>query len=72
MIKIDLPLDDATILKLKVGDLVGINGIMVTGRDAAHARRAGNRHAQPRDDGAAHLEALHAQPPPGPFPALPP
>ncbi|OGO28321.1 MAG: fumarate hydrolyase [Chloroflexi bacterium RBG_16_54_18] len=36
MIKIDLPLDDATILKLKVGDLVGINGIMVTGRDAAH------------------------------------
>ncbi len=23
MIKIDLPLDDATILKLKVGDLVG-------------------------------------------------
>ncbi len=36
MIKIDLPLDDATILKLKVGDLVGLNGIMVTGRDAAH------------------------------------
>lgn len=36
MLNIELPLDGATVRKLKVGDLVSLNGIMVTGRDAAH------------------------------------
>lgn len=37
MIKITLPVDEATIRSLKVGDEVSIYGTMVTGRDAAHA-----------------------------------
>jgi len=37
MIKINLPTDEAKIRSLKVGDEVSIDGIMVTGRDAAHS-----------------------------------
>ncbi len=37
MIKIKLPVDEATIRSLKVGDEVSISGVMVTGRDAAHS-----------------------------------
>lgn len=36
MLKLDLPLNDTAVRELKVGDLVGLNGVMVTGRDAAH------------------------------------
>lgn len=36
MIKINLPVSEAEIRKLKVGDEVSLNGIMLTGRDSAH------------------------------------
>lgn len=38
MIKITTPLDEATARSLKAGDQVLINGIIYTGRDAAHKR----------------------------------
>lgn len=37
MIKINLPVSEAEIRNLKMGDEVSLNGIMVTGRDAAHS-----------------------------------
>lgn len=37
-IKINTPLDDAIVLKLKAGDSVKISGYIYTGRDAAHKR----------------------------------
>ena len=37
-IRIITPLDDATVTRLKSGDNVLINGIIYTGRDAAHKR----------------------------------
>ncbi|MCP4676753.1 MAG: fumarate hydrolyase [Deltaproteobacteria bacterium] len=36
MIRIDLPADEATIRKLKVGDEIELYGTVVTARDAAH------------------------------------
>lgn len=36
MLKVSIPIDDETILGLKVGDPVLLSGTMVTGRDAAH------------------------------------
>ena len=36
MIKINLPVSEADIRNLKVGDEVSLNGIMLTGRDSAH------------------------------------
>lgn len=36
MIRIDLPVSEKEIRKLKVGDEVSIHGVMVTARDAAH------------------------------------
>ena len=36
MIKINLPVSEADIRKLKMGDEVLLNGIMLTGRDSAH------------------------------------
>ena len=36
MIKINLPASEADIRKLKMGDEVSLNGIMLTGRDSAH------------------------------------
>jgi fumarate hydratase, class I len=36
-IRLEAPLSDATVRALKVGDVVLINGPMVTGRDAAHS-----------------------------------
>ena len=36
MIRLDLPIDAATIRTLKIGDEVLISGVMVTARDAAH------------------------------------
>lgn len=36
MIKLQLPLTEEDVRQLKVGDEVALNGIMVTGRDAAH------------------------------------
>jgi len=36
MIKINLPISEADIRKLKMGDEVSLNGIMLTGRDSAH------------------------------------
>ena len=36
MIKLNLPVSEEEIRKLKMGDEVSLNGIMVTGRDAAH------------------------------------
>jgi fumarate hydratase subunit beta len=37
-LKIQLPLDEETILSLKAGDIVYLSGSMITGRDAAHQR----------------------------------
>jgi len=37
MHRIDLPTDEATVRALKCGDLVEVHGVMVTGRDVAHA-----------------------------------
>lgn len=37
MIKLQLPITEQDIRKLKMGDEVSLTGIMVTGRDAAHA-----------------------------------
>ncbi|WP_312832887.1 Fe-S-containing hydro-lyase [Sedimentibacter saalensis] len=37
---VNLPLDDETVSDLKAGDRVLLNGIMYTGRDAAHKRIA--------------------------------
>ncbi|MBC8174438.1 MAG: fumarate hydratase C-terminal domain-containing protein [Candidatus Marinimicrobia bacterium] len=37
MIKLQLPVTEQDIRKLKMGDEVSLTGIMVTGRDAAHA-----------------------------------
>lgn len=36
MIKLNLPVSEGEIRKLKMGDEVSLNGIMVTGRDSAH------------------------------------
>jgi fumarate hydratase class I len=36
MIKLTMPIADEDIRKLKVGDTVSLNGIMLTGRDAVH------------------------------------
>ena len=36
--KVQLPLDEETILSLKAGDSVLLTGTMITGRDAAHQR----------------------------------
>ncbi len=36
MIRIDLPVAEEPIRKLKVGDEVGVYGVMITARDAAH------------------------------------
>lgn len=36
MRSLNMPLSDETVLSLKVGDPVLLNGIMITGRDAAH------------------------------------
>lgn len=36
MIEIELPTDDATMRKLRVGDEVALNGVIVTARDRAH------------------------------------
>lgn len=36
MIKLNLPVSEAEIRKLKMGDEVSLNGIMLTGRDSAH------------------------------------
>ena len=36
MIEIKLPVDEQTIRKLNVGDVVSITGVMMTARDAAH------------------------------------
>ncbi|MBU0529683.1 fumarate hydratase C-terminal domain-containing protein [bacterium] len=36
MIKINLPVSEADIRKLKMGDEVSLNGVMLTGRDSAH------------------------------------
>ena len=36
MIKVNLPVSEADIRKLKMGDEVSLNGIMLTGRDSAH------------------------------------
>lgn len=37
MIKLQLPVSEEEVRKLKVGDEVSLNGIMVLGRDNAHA-----------------------------------
>ena len=36
MIKLQLPVSEAAIRELKIGDEVAISGLMVTARDAAH------------------------------------
>ena len=36
--KIQLPLDEETILSLHAGDTVLLSGSLITGRDAAHQR----------------------------------
>ncbi len=36
MVKLSIPLSDEAIRSLKVGDTVGLSGVMVTGRDTAH------------------------------------
>jgi len=37
-LKIQLPLDEMTVLSLKAGDMVFLSGTLITGRDAAHQR----------------------------------
>jgi len=37
MLKINLPVNESEIRKLEVGDEVSLNGVLITGRDAAHA-----------------------------------
>ncbi len=49
MIKLQLPISEEAIRELKVGDEVAISGIMVTGRDAAHAWMVEERPDEIRD-----------------------
>ncbi|RMF09143.1 MAG: fumarate hydrolyase, partial [Candidatus Neomarinimicrobiota bacterium] len=49
MIKLTLPVDEATIRTLKAGDEVSIWGTMVTGRDTAHAWMIRERPDEVRD-----------------------
>ena len=36
MIKLEIPITDAEIMKLRVGDVVGLNGVILTARDQTH------------------------------------
>lgn len=38
VIKLHTPLTDEDVMKLKAGDIVSLNGVIYTGRDAAHKR----------------------------------
>ena len=49
MIKIDLPVSEADIRKLKMGDEVSLNGIMLTGRDSAHTWLLNDKPAEVRE-----------------------
>ncbi len=49
MIKINLPVSEAEIRKLKVGDEVSLNGIMLTGRDEAHSWMINDKPDEIRD-----------------------
>ncbi len=49
MIKINLPVSEVEIRKLKVGDEVSLNGIMLTGRDEAHSWMINDKPDEIRD-----------------------
>ncbi|MBN1478215.1 fumarate hydratase C-terminal domain-containing protein [Candidatus Sumerlaeota bacterium] len=49
MKRIQLPVDEATIRSLRVGDEVSISGVMVTARDAAHKYMIENPAEEMRD-----------------------
>lgn len=49
MIKINLPVSEADIRKLKMGDEVSLNGIMLTGRDSAHTWLLNDKPAEVRE-----------------------
>ncbi len=61
MIELTLPLGDAAVRGLHVGDPVSLHGVMVTGRDAAHkwlVETFIRKTRPPQDDDAQALEAL--------------
>ncbi len=49
MIKIDLPVSETDVRKLKMGDEVSLNGIMLTGRDSAHTWLLNDKPAEVRE-----------------------
>ncbi len=49
MIKLQMPLNEADVRQLKVGDEVALNGVMVTGRDEAHAWLINDKPEEVRD-----------------------
>src|SRR4030043_1673297 len=61
MRNLNMPLSDDTIRSLKVGDPVTLNGIMITGRDAAHKWMVDtfiNKTRQPQGDDLEVYEAI--------------
>ena len=61
MRSLNIPLSDDTIRSLKVGDPVSLNGIMITGRDAAHKWMVDtfiNKTRQPQGDDLEVYEAI--------------
>jgi tartrate/fumarate subfamily iron-sulfur-dependent hydro-lyase beta chain len=58
---IDIPISDESVRSLKVGDPVGLSGVMVTGRDAVHKWMADTfirKTRLPQDDDLAVYEAI--------------
>ena len=60
MQKLKIPLDDATVKALHVGDSVLLDGVMVTGRDAAHKWLVETFIAGKREPGADDLKIYAA------------
>jgi fumarate hydratase class I len=61
MRSLNIPLSDDIIRSLKVGDPVSLNGIMITGRDAAHKWMVDtfiNKTRQPQGDDLEVYEAI--------------
>ena len=61
MRSLNIPLSDDTVRSLKVGDPVSLNGIMITGRDAAHKWMVDtfiNKTRQPQGDDLEVYEAI--------------
>jgi fumarate hydratase subunit beta len=61
MISLNMPIQDEEIRRLKVGDPVGLNGVMLTGRDAVHKWLVDTfikKTRSPQDDDLAIYENL--------------